>query len=252
MNMLNTYFEKIHEKLQIVMKHEQRGMEKVATKVAETIMNGGIIQLFGCGHSHILTEEVFYRAGGLAPIKPILIEPLMLHKGAVRSSQLERQNDYAQDFIEHQDIQAHDLVFVISTSGINPVPIDVAIHSRARGALVVGISSFKYVTSQPSRHKSGKYLSQVVDFALNNHSNTGDATITYGEFGVPFGPTSTVVGAAMLNGIFAEAIKHMINEGYEPPIFRSGNIDGADHYNKQLTKKYGKRIPLLKQDYNSK
>lgn len=248
--MLDAYFEKIQEKLRLVMQIEQEGMEKVATKVAETIMSNGIIQLFGCGHSHILTEEVFYRAGGLAPIKPIFVESLMLHVDAVRSSQLERQNHYAEEFLKHQDIQPYDLVIVISTSGLNPVPIDVALHAKDKGADVVGISSFQYINSQPSRHRTGKYLSQVVDFALNNHTNTGDATITYGDFGVPFGPTSTVVGASMLNGIFAEAIKIMINNDFEPPIFRSGNIEGADLHNQQLIHKYRERIPLLNQIEN--
>lgn len=248
--MLKTYFNKIQERLKLVIEHEAEAMDSVAGKISESIQNGGIIQLFGCGHSHLLTEEVFYRAGGLAPIKPIFVEPLMLHEGAVRSSQLERQNDYAISFMEKQDIQSNDLVIVISTSGINPVPIDVAISAKEKGAFVVGICSFDYVQGQLSRHKSGKLLADVVDLAINNFSVKGDAILSNEHVAAPFSPTSTVIGAAMLNGMIAEAIKRMVDDGFEPPIFLSGNISGADDHNKKLIQKYSERIELLTKGIN--
>ncbi|PMC40338.1 hypothetical protein CJ195_01095 [Bacillus sp. UMB0899] len=246
--MLTAYFEKIQEKLELVLEQEKKSMEIAAEKVLNSIQANGIIHLFGCGHSHMLTEEMFYRAGGLAPVKPIFIEELMLHKGAVKSSYLERQNNYAEGFIYNQDIHSNDVVFVISTSGINPVPIDVAIHAKKQGAYVVGMSSFHYVDGKASRHKSGNFLSEVVDLALNNHVTKGDAALYYENSPVPFGPTSTVIGTTMLNAIFAEAIKMMINVGHEAPVFLSGNIEGAEEHNQKLIEKYRDRIPLLKFD----
>lgn len=243
--MLTQYFEQIKEKLRLVEEEEKGRLRNAAEKVAEAIQNDGIIQLFGCGHSHVLTEEVFYRAGGLAPIKPILIEPLMLHQGAIRSSQLERQNGYALEFMKDQDIHLEDVVFVLSTSGRNPVPVDVALESKKKGAFVIGITSLEYSISQPSRHESGKYLYNSVDLFIDNHSVKGDAALTYGNLAVPFGPTSTAVGAVILNAIFAEAIKIMCDQGFHPPIFLSGNVDGADEHNRKLVEKYCRRIPLL-------
>ena len=243
--MLSTYFEQAKERLELVEKSEKENMQKAAAKVAEAIQNGGIIQLFGCGHSHILTEEVFYRAGGLVPMKPILIEPLMLHEGALTSSQLERQNDYAQGFLKEQDFRTGDVVFVLSTSGRNPVPVDVAQNAHEKGAFVIGLTSLEYSRSQPSRHTSGKHLFNSVDLVIDNHSVTGDAILSYEKVKVPFGPTSTVVGAAILNAVFAEAIKLMADAGFEPPIFLSGNIDGADEHNNRLVEKYRERIGLL-------
>ncbi|MDN4075936.1 SIS domain-containing protein [Fictibacillus terranigra] len=243
--MLTTYFEKAKEQLDLVMEHERDQMRLTAKKVATSIMNGGIIQLFGCGHSHILTEEVFYRAGGLVPIKPILVEPLMLHEGALRSSHYERQNDYASEFLKEQDVRTEDVVFVLSTSGRNPVPVDVAQYAREQGAYVIGVTSLEYAQSQPSRHKSGKHLFNSVDTVINNYSAKGDAILSYDKVAVPFGPTSTVVGAAILNAIFAEAITFMADQGFKPPVFLSGNIDGADGHNKALVEKYYERISLL-------
>lgn len=243
--MLSSYFKQAQERLELVEKNEKQAMLAAAEKVADAIQAGGIIQLFGCGHSHILTEEVFYRAGGLVPIKPIFVEPLMLHEGAVQSSQLERKNDYAAGFLQEQDFRANDVVFVISTSGRNPVPVDVALAAREKGAFVIGITSLDYSSSQSSRHKTGKHLFNSVDLVIDNHSVPGDAILSYESVDVPFGPTSTVVGATILNAVFAEAIKKMADAGFAPPIFLSGNIDGSDAHNTQLIDKYRGRIPLL-------
>ncbi|MBB6285359.1 SIS domain-containing protein [Geobacillus subterraneus] len=243
--MIEYYFQKVNERLGLVLKHEKDNLKKAAYVVSETIRKGGIIQLFGCGHSHILTEEVFYRAGGLVPIKPIFFEPLMLHEGAVRSSMLERMNDFAQNFIDHEDIRPEDVFFVLSTSGRNPVPIDVALTAKEKGAYTIAITSLEYSKSQPSRHKSGKLLYEVVDLVINNYSVKGDAILSHESVSVPFSPTSTVVGSAILNAIFAEAIVLMSENGLEPPIFLSGNMEGADEHNNRLIAKYKERIPIL-------
>lgn len=243
--MLKSYFKQVQEQLELVEQKETQAMRLAAKQVATAIQSGGIIQLFGCGHSHMLAEEVFYRAGGLVPIKPIFVEPLMLHEGAVRSSQFERQTDYATTFLNEQDFQANDVVVVVSTSGRNPVPIDVALAARQKGAFVIGITAPSYAESQASRHQTGNYLFNSVDLVVNNHSAIGDAVLEYPEVDVRFGPTSTVVGATILNAIFAEAIKEMADAGFSPPIFLSGNIDGADEHNRQLIDVYSERISLL-------
>ncbi|EES74596.1 hypothetical protein POTG_00876 [Paenibacillus sp. oral taxon 786 str. D14] len=243
--MLHEYVEQIRRSLDQIEEREAERIRQAARKTAETIMQGGVIHLFGCGHSHILTEEVFYRAGGLAPIHPILVEPLMLHEGAVRSSELERQNGLAASFMHNQDIRPGEVMIVLSTSGRNPVPVDVVQIAKAKGAYTIGITSLQYSQSQPSRHVSGKHLYDAVDLVIDNHAVKGDAVLTYPGVPVPFAPTSTVIGAVILNGIFAEAIVMMTDQGYEPPVFLSGNIDGADERNRQLIARYRDRISLL-------
>jgi uncharacterized phosphosugar-binding protein len=244
--MLLEFFKRAKDRIQLVEENEKEQLTEAAKKVADAIENGGIVQLFGCGHSHILTEEVFYRAGGLVPINPIFHEPLMLHEGAVKSSELERKNYYADGFMKDQDIRNNDVVFVLSTSGRNPVPVDVALAAKQKGAFVIGITSMEYSQSQPSRHKSGKHLFDAVDLVINNYSVKGDAILSYDKVAVPFGPTSTIVGATILNAIFAGAIKIMADKGYSPPIFLSGNVDGADEHNQEMINLYRERIKLLK------
>lgn len=243
--MIRTYFDEIRTMLSQVEQTENEAMNQAAEKIAESIQSGGIVHLFGCGHSHILTEEVFYRAGGLVPIRPIFVEQLMLHEGAVRSSELERQNGLGKTFMEDQDIRPGEVMVVLSTSGRNPVPVDAALIAKAKGAVTVGITSLDYSKSQPSRHDSGKHLYNSVDIVINNYAVQGDAVLHHDQVKVPFTPTSTVIGAAILNAVLAKAVVLMAENGFEPPVFLSGNIDGADNHNQALIEKYKGRIPLL-------
>lgn len=242
--MINQYMTKAHELLRTVEEKETETMNEAADAVAEAIKQDGIIHLFGSGHSHMLAEEVYYRAGGLVPVHPILHEPLMLHQGAVRSSSLERQTDYAHEFMKDQDIRKGDVMFVISTSGRNPVPIDVALLAKEQGAFVIGMTSKEYSLSQPSRHESGKLLYDSVDLMIDNHLPIGDALLSHENVEAPFSPGSTVVGAAILNAIFAQAIVKLTEDGIEPPILRSANIEGADEHNERLIEKYRDRVNL--------
>lgn len=243
--MLHLYFQRIKELMDLVEKQENGNLKKAAGKIAHCIQHNGIIHVFGCGHSHMLAEEVFYRAGGLAPINPLLFEDLMLHKGAVRSSQLEKTNNLADRFMAGTAIRPEDVVIVISTSGRNPVPIDVAAFAKKQGAFVIGITSLVYANSQPSRHQSGKYLFQEVDLVIDNHIEVGDALLKQEPLRISFGSGSTVIGMSIMNGIIVEAVEIMLKNNFHPPIFKSGNIDGAEEHNRLLVEKYKDRIPLL-------
>lgn len=240
--MINQYITEIKQLLEIVENEEMDVLKEAAQRIAETIQADGIIHLFGCGHSHMLGEEVYYRAGGLVPVHPILHEPLMLHEGTVKSSELERKTGYAQTFLEDEDIRTGDIMVVISTSGRNPVPVDAAKIAKEKGAYVIGITSEEYSKSQHSRHPSGEHLADAVDLVINNYAPAGDALLAHNRVKVRFSPSSTVIGATILNAVFAEAITIMAENDFDPPVFLSGNIDGADEHNQRLMEKYRERI----------
>jgi len=242
--MIHQYFNEIHSLLRQVEDTEYEQMVSAAEKVSNTFQNEGVVHLFGCGHSHILTEEVYYRAGGLVPIHPILHEPLMLHEGPLRSSELERENDYAKTFMNDQDIREGDVIFVISTSGRNPVPVDAALIAKEKGAEVIVLTSKAYSSSQPSRHKNGLHLYDVGDVVIDNHAPPGDALLSHDKVDIKFAPSSTVIGGTIINSVLAKAIELMTDSGQEPPVFLSGNIDGADEHNKTLIEKYKDRISV--------
>ncbi|MFC7393399.1 SIS domain-containing protein [Scopulibacillus cellulosilyticus] len=242
--MLNKYLSCIEGILQQV-KNDEATIKQAAQIIAKSIQNDGLIHIFGCGHSHLIGEEIFYRAGGLVPVHPIFIEDLMLHKGAARSSKLERQNHFIQPYLERYEIKKNDVFIVVSTSGINGVPIDAALYAKSKGAEVIALTSLSYSKQSESRHHSKKKLYEVADLVIDNHSEAGDAIIRDERIGQAFGPTSTVIGTAIINCIIVETIQYLADENIEPPIFISGNIEGADAHNQQLITKYKDRIPNL-------
>jgi len=242
--MIGEYFRHVQQGLDQILLQEIDSLRLAASKVAETIRRDGIIHLFGCGHSHMMAEELFYRAGGLACIHPVFVEPLMLHEGATRASQLEREDGLGEQIVRDLDICKRDLFIVISTSGRNSVPIDVALSAKKKGCFVLGLTSFDYRNLE-SRHKSGLHLADAVDLAIHNHVPRGDAALTHKDVITPFSPVSSIYNIAILHSIFAQAIVELAEERENPPIFVSGNVDGADQHNRQLVNMYQERIPLL-------
>lgn len=243
--MIDTYFGQLQQGLDAILSQERRPMNEASDKLSQKVKNGGIIYIFGCGHSHMVAEEMFYRAGGLASVNPVLVESLMLHEGAIRSSRLEKSHDYGAQVLNEIAISERDAMIVVSTSGRNPVPIDVALAAREAGAFVMALTSFEYA-SMSSRHKSGQHLSEAVELVVDNHVRAGDAVLQHEKVKVPFAPVSTIHNTAILNAVFAGVISRMANEGNEPPVFLSANLDNTGDHNLNLIARYEDRIPLLK------
>lgn len=244
--MIKDYFTNIDVKLDEVYSENKEKLEESAEVLSESLQNNGIIYVFGCGHSHMFGEELLFRAGGLASVYPILHEPLMLHEGPVRSSSIERKNDYAENFMKDYDFRPEDIIFVISSSGINPVPVDVALYAKSKGLKVITVTSMEYSSSRGSRHKDGTKLFEVGDIVIDNRVAKGDVSLSINGLAEKFAPQSTILGMTILHSIIAGAVEKMIENDYNPPIFLSGNLEGSDDHNKALIDKYSKRIPLLK------
>lgn len=238
---MNSYFSEIITLLSEVEREAKEPIEKTAAQVAERLGNGGIIQLFGSGHSQLIAQEGFYRAGSLAPVKPISIGPLMLHEGALLSSKNEKDPDFSKTFISQLDIRPEDVVIVISNSGRNPVPIEIAQYAASQGAYTVSIQSLLYTEGEhPSRHNSGKRLEAMSSAVLDTKVPPGDGILKINE--VQCGPASSVTGNALLHSLFCEVVLCMTENGVEPPVFKSGNLDGNTEHNDALVAHYSDRI----------
>lgn len=229
------------------MEAEQaEAIDSAAQAIAKSIEEGGVIHLFGCGHSHLLCEEVFFRAGGLACIHPILDTGVMLHEGALRASDLERFHGYGTLLMQRQEIRPREVLIVISTSGRNPVPVEVALAGKEKGATVVAITSLAYSASQAARSSNGMRLSDTGDIVIDNFVPPGDAALALPSLQTPFAPVSTVIGTAIVNAMLARAVEILVDKGVTPPVFLSGNLDGADAHNRSLAEKYRARVPALR------
>ncbi|MBN9311348.1 sugar isomerase domain-containing protein, partial [Devosia sp.] len=195
----------------------------------------------GSGHSHLLAEEVFYRAGGIAAAQAILDPDLMLHLGAERSTLLEREEGRAERALADYPVGPGDVVFIASNSGRNAYPIEMALAAKARGALTIAITSMRHATAITSRHGSGKLLYQVTDLVLDNGGEYGDAALVVGH-DRRMGPTSTIAGVFILNAVLAEAVDKLAGIGVDVDVYQSANMQGAEAAAQEMIRRWQARI----------
>lgn len=234
------YFDKIKELIDIVEIEEKENMIKATKVIVDAVLSKKSIFSFGASHAGILSEELFYRAGGLVVINPIFAKNLMLDTYPITlTSEMERLEGYGTAIAKKSNISSGDVVIVHSVSGRNPVSIEVAMEAKKIGATVICITNLKYSKEVSSRHSSGKNLYQVSDIVIDNHGDKGDACIEIEGLDQKVSPTSTVIAATIMNSIVAQATQELIDNGLKtPPIFYSANIDGGDDLNKRIFEEY--------------
>ena len=220
-------------------------MRKAAQMLCDATLNGGSIFAFGCGHGGLLALEMYYRTGGMANINPIRAPGLNLDiDPAIMTSQLERLNDYGRIIIDNSPVKAGDVVVIHSVSGRNTVIVDAAVRSRELGAKVIALTSMEY-RSVSSRHPSGTKLFENADLVIDNCGYKGDASLTVPGIAEKVAPTSTAVGAVILNAVVAQAAALVAETGRIAPVFISGNIDGGDEHNSRVIAEYKDRIHYM-------
>ena len=224
---------------------QEAAIDEISALCAERVAGGGLMYFFGTGHSHMISEEPFYRAGGLACVYPIFETDLMLHEGASKSSIYERMPGLGGAIIDNKPLGEKDVLFLISNSGRNAVIVDAAMRAREKGALTVAITSINHSSSVTSRHPSGKRLFEVCDYVLDNGGIPGDACVTLKGLSQTIAPTSTVVDTAIVNLISIGTAQKLLDRGIVPPVFTSANTDKGDSANKSIIEEYKRRIPIL-------
>lgn len=228
-----------------VRDEQESAIHEAAELVARAVSSVGLVHLFGTGHSHMLAEELFYRAGGLAQINPILFDGLMLHSGAARSTNLERLSGLADILLDNEPTGPDDVLIIVSNSGGNATCVEMALAAGRRGIATVGVTSMRHATAREARQGGGRRLHEVVDVVLDNQGALGDACVTLDGLDQRVGPTSTVIGAAMLNAVVAESAELMIARGHTPDVFSSSNVEHGDIRNEALVSRYAPLVRAL-------
>ena len=223
---------------------QQESVAACVDLFADALTSGKMIHTFGTGHSHLLAEEIFYRAGGLAAIYPILDERLMLHKEVVKGSQNERLPGLAQELVNQHPIASGDVVIVISNSGGNQVTIDLVKLAQGLGAKVIAVTSVNHATSKSARSNAAEKIHHLADVVLDNSGVVGDALVRVAGSPMSAGPTSTVIGGALLQSVVVGTVAECLKRGNQPEIFLSSNLAGGDENNAAIFDKYRLLIDL--------
>ena len=204
--------------------------------MADVICNDALVHIFGCGHSHLVALDTFYRAGGLACVSPLLDEDLMLHDGGAKSSRMEKIPGIGAEAFRRHAVKQDDLVVVISASGKNAAPVEVLRCAKTAGVKTIAISSSAYKTH-------GAVLLDEADIGIDSKVVYGDAVIPVGD--VMMGGMSTFAGLFILNSALIEGARKALARGVTPPIYRSGNVEGGTALNVALEERYFGRIKRL-------
>lgn len=233
---MKEYLDQITALLGKINNEESSAIESAAQAVADVICNDALVHIFGCGHSHLVALDTFYRAGGLACVSALLDEDLMLHDGAAKSSRMEKMPGVGAEVYRRHAVKPGDLVVVISASGKNAAPVEVLRAAKAAGVKTVAISSSAYTA------KGGVLLAEA-DIGIDSKVAYGDAIIPVGD--AFMGGMSTFAGLFILNSMLIEGARKAHARGTVPPIYRSGNVEGGTAGNALLEARYFDRIKRL-------
>lgn len=238
MNTTQRYFDYCQDILEQCAKDEAPNIDAAAKLMAGSCLDGGRIYVFGSGHSHMIAEEVYARAGGLALIKAILPTELMVIDFPTKSTGIERLSGYSAHLLSLYKIDARDTILIISNSGRNAVPVEMAQAAKEAGTKVVAMTSLKHSQNTESRAPSGKKLYELADVVIDNHAPKGDAAFDIEGSSRAMGPVSTLTGVFLAEALMAKTAENLAAAGMEPPVFVSSNVDEGDTANEALFETY--------------
>ncbi|MEU4730946.1 MULTISPECIES: SIS domain-containing protein [unclassified Streptomyces] len=230
--------------LEKVRDEEAARITEAGAVIADAVAAGNRLFAFGAGHSSLPAMDVVYRAGGLA-LMNLLAVPGTVGVDvmpATLGSALERVDGLAGAVLDSSPASDGDVLVIISLSGRNALPVEMAMNARAIGLKVIGVTSVAYATETKSRHVSGTFLKDHCDIVLDSKIAVGDAELSAEGIDAPFAPASTVVTSAIMQAVMAAAAGELAARGLEPPMLRSGNVDGGHEWNGRVMQQYGDRI----------
>jgi len=253
MDAIKDYFNIIRTTLDKVEETQYAQMKEAADMICKASLENKNIFAFGCSHGSLLALELYYRTGGMATINPIRAPGLNLDVDpASMTSQIECLPEYGRLIIDNQPISSGDVLIVHSVSGRNTVIVDVAMRAREIGVFVIALTGLEASLTLKSRHPSGKSLRDVSDLIIDNCGCLGDAALEIPNVPTKVAPTSTAIGAAILNAVMVQAVYQIAETEGFAPVFVSGNLDHGVEYNKNIFARYGDRIFYMGHKNNSK
>ncbi len=223
--MWESFIVEVQKQIKETVNSEGQAIKKAAAVLVETIEMDGIIHTFGSGHSALVAQEIFCRAGGIVPVNAILDPSFMVSYGAMRSTNMERLPGAASISLSGHQIRSGDAAIIISNSGKNQAPVEMALRFKELGVKIIAVTSMEHSSGVTSSHPSGKRLFEVSDVVIDNHAAIGDAAVSVPGVKAPVGPTSTIMGSIIVQSIIVEAVDILAKKGKAPAVFVSVNME---------------------------
>ena len=235
--------------------HDQRdSLDRAATLCTDAIAAGGLVHLFGCGHSRMVCEEMTPRQGCYVGWHTIVELGLSFHNlivgpnGLRQSLHLEKTLGYAEQILRNFAFGPKDVMIIVSTSGIREVIIEMAEGAKQRGLSVIALVSKAHCEQAKPAHPSGKKLMEIADVTLDNGAPIGDSLLAIDGCKNKTGPFSTVGGAMVMNMLRCEVAQRLMDRGIEPVFLPSHQFVGSRSVEEQLEyfyAQYAKRVAPL-------
>ena len=238
------YFDRTIALLQAVRDTQLPQIAQAAEICANSIARGGLVFLFGAGHSRMMCEEMTPRQGCFVGFFALVELALSTHASIVGTNglrsalHLEKYEGYAEEILKSFHFGPHDAFIVISTSGIRPVIVEMALGAKRRGMPVIGMVSRRHSEQSPPAHSSGKKLIDVADVVLDNQCPPGDCVLEIDGLEWRTGPVSTVTGSMIMNMVRCETAERLVAMGYKPVLLPSHQFIGNSSAEQQLERFY--------------
>jgi uncharacterized phosphosugar-binding protein len=230
-----------------VVETQRDAIAAAADLIAAAIPQGGIVQVFGTGHSRAFAMEIAGRAGGLVCANMLAIKDLVFLGGEDPASLLdplaERDPSLAARVLALHEIHPRDVFVIVSNSGGNGSVVEMARLVKERGHPVVAVTSLRHSRAITSRHPSGLRLFELADIVIDNGAVVGDAELELSG-GIAICPTSSLTGALIAQMLTVEVCGRLLAAGHKPPVYVSANLPEGDAHNDRVRERYGARVTL--------
>lgn len=234
------FMEEVNRCFDLIKTHEKDNIIKLSELIYETFKTKKKIYIFGTGHANLVSQEMYFRAGGSILFNPIFAPELSLTNEPVTTTSLvERLEGFGEIIASKVGFEKGDLLIVNSVSGRNSAPIEMAMYAKKKEVKVVSITNLKYSQETSSRHSSGLRLFETSDLVINNHVRTGDASVKLDSSDQYVGGMSSISAFTILNEALVLFAQRLVDENIDPlPFFVSANIDGGDQKNDEMFEAY--------------
>jgi len=244
------YFQRLQENFKQVNETQGENIRKAASLMAAAIADDRLIHVYGGGgHTTLCMGEMFFRAGGLSCINPIMETGLSVFNQALKYLELERTVNYGSAIMKYYDLKKDDVLLVFHNIGINAATIDAVMEAKKCGAKIIAVSSSHWQQEMPAdhfiRHPNKTNLFDYADVCIDDFNPVGDAVVTVPGLDTPIAPVSNIIDFYIAHLLEIETVRQCMEMGITPPVWSSANTPGGDEKNRAYLEKYRPRVKML-------